>query len=96
MTAPALRRNPPIEPVIEALRRQFGDRLSTAAAVREQHGKDESYHPPAAPDAPVVVDRHTDFQPDNHDDILPQRRRSDHLLSAINSRYLTAPLKESK
>ncbi len=29
----------------------LGDRLSTSAAVREQHGKDESYHSPAPPDA---------------------------------------------
>jgi D-lactate dehydrogenase (cytochrome) len=29
----------------------LGDRLSTAAAVREHHGKDESYHKPAPPDA---------------------------------------------
>ncbi|MCP5157444.1 MAG: FAD-binding protein [Ectothiorhodospiraceae bacterium] len=36
---------------IEALRSLLGDRLSTADAVREQHGKDESYHPVAAPDA---------------------------------------------
>ncbi len=36
---------------LDALRSMLGDRLSTAAAVREQHGKDESYHPSAAPDA---------------------------------------------
>lgn len=29
----------------------LGDRLSTSAAVREQHGKDESYHHAAPPDA---------------------------------------------
>jgi D-lactate dehydrogenase (cytochrome) len=29
----------------------LGDRLSTAVAVREQHGKDETYHPGAPPDA---------------------------------------------
>jgi D-lactate dehydrogenase (cytochrome) len=29
----------------------LGDRLSTAAAVREQHGKDETYHPGVPPDA---------------------------------------------
>jgi D-lactate dehydrogenase (cytochrome) len=36
---------------LDALRSLLGDRLSTSAAVREQHGKDESYHPSAAPDA---------------------------------------------
>lgn len=39
--------------VIEALRPPFGDRLSTAQAVREQHGHDESWHAGAAPDAVV-------------------------------------------
>ncbi len=36
---------------IDELRAQFGDRLSTSESVREQHGRDESYHPPIAPDA---------------------------------------------
>jgi D-lactate dehydrogenase (cytochrome) len=33
------------------LRQLLGDRLSTSAAVCAQHGKDESYHAPHAPDA---------------------------------------------
>ncbi len=33
-----------------ALRGLLGDRLSAAAAVRDQHGRDESHHAPAAPD----------------------------------------------
>lgn len=37
--------------VIDALRGLLGERLSTSTAVREQHGKDESYHAPASPDA---------------------------------------------
>lgn len=37
--------------LLEALRALLGDRLSTAAAVREQHGKDVSYHAGHAPDA---------------------------------------------
>jgi D-lactate dehydrogenase (cytochrome) len=42
----------PLNPALLALLRQrLGDRLSTAAAVREQHGRDESYHAPHAPDA---------------------------------------------
>ena len=36
---------------IEALRQRLGDRLSTAAAVREQHGRAESWHTPMPPDA---------------------------------------------
>ena len=39
------------DPVIEELRALIGERLSTSAAVREQHGHDESYHPGHAPDA---------------------------------------------
>jgi D-lactate dehydrogenase (cytochrome) len=53
-------RNEAIDPaIIEALRARFGDRLSTALAVRDQHGKDESYHPAHAPDA-VVFARSTE------------------------------------
>lgn len=36
---------------ISELRELFGDRVSTGQAVRDQHGKDESYHPVVAPDA---------------------------------------------
>jgi len=32
---------------------RFGERFSTAAAVRERHGQDESWHAPAPPDAVV-------------------------------------------
>ena len=39
--------------LIAALRVQFGERLSTAQAVREHHGKDESAFPIAPPDAVV-------------------------------------------
>jgi len=39
--------------LIEALRGIVGDRMSTAAAVLEQHGHDESYHSPFPPDAVV-------------------------------------------
>ncbi|HXZ00918.1 MAG TPA: FAD-linked oxidase C-terminal domain-containing protein [Stellaceae bacterium] len=56
MTALALRRNHrPNQTVIDRLRERFGERFSTAAAVREQHGQDESYHTPAAPDAVVFA-----------------------------------------
>jgi len=45
---------PPVETVIGAaldeLRRLLGTRATDAAAVREQHSHDESYHTPAAPD----------------------------------------------
>jgi len=55
MTAHARRRNPSHDTVIDLLRAAFGERLSTAAAVREQHGRDESYHPAQAPDAVVFA-----------------------------------------
>ncbi len=38
---------------IETLAERFGERLSTAASVREQFGKDESFHASAPPDAVV-------------------------------------------
>ncbi|MEO1020740.1 MAG: FAD-linked oxidase C-terminal domain-containing protein [Pseudomonadota bacterium] len=36
---------------LEAIHSVLGDRLTTSMAVREQHGKDQTYHPGAAPDA---------------------------------------------
>ena len=36
---------------IEQLKALMGDRCTTGSAIREQHGKDESWHPPVAPDA---------------------------------------------
>ncbi|MFT4149110.1 MAG: FAD-linked oxidase C-terminal domain-containing protein [Paracoccaceae bacterium] len=40
---------------IAGLRAAFGDRLSTAQAVRDQHGKDVSWHETMAPDAVVFA-----------------------------------------
>ena len=39
------------EALISALETRLGDRVSTAAAVREPHRRDESLHAPQAPDA---------------------------------------------
>ncbi|MEJ2028187.1 MAG: FAD-binding protein, partial [Limibacillus sp.] len=50
MSLPALKHRD-AAPALDALRQLLGDRLSTAAAVREHHGKDVSYHEGAAPDA---------------------------------------------
>ncbi|MGH6611441.1 MAG: FAD-binding oxidoreductase, partial [Burkholderiaceae bacterium] len=62
MNAPAsprdLRKPLPAE-FIDALKQTFGERLSTADAVREQHGRDESPYPPMPPDA-VVFAKTTD------------------------------------
>ena len=56
MTAEAvLSRAPADAALIAELRSLLGERLSTAAAVREHHGKDESYHPVDPPDAVAFV-----------------------------------------
>ena len=36
---------------LDQIRALLGERLSTAMPVREQHGKDQTYHPGAPPDA---------------------------------------------
>jgi D-lactate dehydrogenase (cytochrome) len=41
--------------VVAELKALLGDRVSTSAAVREHHGKDESYFPYAPPDAVVFL-----------------------------------------
>lgn len=48
--------------VLAALAPRFGDRLSTAAAIRDQHGRDESWHAPAPPDAVVFAENVEDVQ----------------------------------
>ncbi|MEM9060449.1 MAG: FAD-linked oxidase C-terminal domain-containing protein [Pseudomonadota bacterium] len=42
-----------IDSAIAALEPQFGSRLSRAAAILEQHGKDEAWHKPSPPDAVI-------------------------------------------
>jgi D-lactate dehydrogenase (cytochrome) len=51
MTAPVLVREAVKPELLGALRQRLGDRLSTSAAVCDQHGRDESYHQPHSPDA---------------------------------------------
>lgn len=48
-------RNDTVEGLIAELRETFGERLSTSAAIRERHGKDESWHAAAPPDAVVFA-----------------------------------------
>ena len=50
---PRHERRPVPPPMLDALRAHFGDRCSTATAVREQHGRDESTYPMTPPDAVV-------------------------------------------
>ncbi|MBN8492249.1 MAG: FAD-binding protein [Burkholderiales bacterium] len=42
--------------MLEALRQRFGERCSTARAVREQHGRDESPYPVTPPEVVVFCD----------------------------------------
>ncbi len=42
--------------LVAALREAFGERVSTAPAVREQHGRDESAHPVMPPDAVLFAE----------------------------------------
>ena len=51
MSALALHREAIDSSLLAELRELLGDRLSTSASVCDQHGKDESYHAPHAPDA---------------------------------------------
>ena len=37
--------------LLDELRALLGDRVTTSRAIREHHGKDESYYPYALPDA---------------------------------------------
>ncbi|RVT52773.1 FAD-binding oxidoreductase [Rubrivivax albus] len=53
---PAYDRRPVPDVMLAALRERFGDRCSTVAAVREQHGRDESPFPVTPPDAVVFCE----------------------------------------
>ena len=41
----------PASPLLDELRELLGERLSTSAAVRDLHGRDESFHQAVSPDA---------------------------------------------
>ncbi|RMF69159.1 MAG: FAD-binding oxidoreductase, partial [Alphaproteobacteria bacterium] len=43
-----------------ALKERFGEKVSTAPAVREQHGRDESAHPVMPPDAVLFAESRED------------------------------------
>ena len=51
----ATQRRPPSSQLLATLKERFGDRLSTSAAVLQQHGRDESFFPTQPPDAVVFV-----------------------------------------
>jgi D-lactate dehydrogenase (cytochrome) len=50
---------PAVSAALDEIRALLGERLSTAMPVREQHGKDQTYHPGAPPDA-VAFPRSTE------------------------------------
>ncbi len=51
---------------IASLRQLLGARLSSAAPIREQHGKDASYHPYAAPDAVAFAQSTEEVRENRH------------------------------
>jgi D-lactate dehydrogenase (cytochrome) len=62
MAVTAATRPPEIDQTIAELKARFGERLSTAHAVREQHGKDISYHEAHLPDAVVFAESTEEVQ----------------------------------
>ena len=56
MAATAQARPLHVDQTIAELKRLYGDRVTTAQAVREQHGKDISYHEAHLPDAVVFAE----------------------------------------
>ena len=57
---PILKPRPVPAPMLQALKARFGDRCSTARAVREQHGRDESPFDVPPPDAVVFAQSNED------------------------------------
>src|SRR6202171_4011360 len=53
---------PNVDTTIAELRKLYGDRVSTAHAVREQHGKDISFHEAHLPDAVVFAESAEEVQ----------------------------------
>src|SRR5688572_7765872 len=62
MAVAAPSRPPNVDRTIAELKAMVGDRLSTAHAVREQHGKDISYHEAPLPDAVVFAESAEEVQ----------------------------------
>src|SRR5471030_387618 len=62
MAVTAQVRAPNVDATIVELRKMFGDRVSTAHSVREQHGKDISYHEAHLPDAVVFAESTEEVQ----------------------------------
>src|SRR5207244_9511520 len=82
MTATVLERVPLNPQLLASLRQRLGDRLSTSAAVLEQHGKDESYHAPSAPDA-VAFAHSTEEVSDRSEEHTSELQSPDHLVCRL-------------
>ena len=62
MAATAQVRPPHVDATIAELKKLYGERVSTAHAVREQHGKDISFHEAHLPDAVVFAESAEEVQ----------------------------------
>ena len=62
MVAAVQARAPEVDAAIAELKAMFGERLSTAYSLREQHGKDISYHEAHLPDAVVFAESAEEVQ----------------------------------
>ena len=62
MVAAVQARAPEVDAAIGELKAMFGERLSTAYSLREQHGKDISYHEAHLPDAVVFAESAEEVQ----------------------------------
>ena len=62
MAVQAQAKAPHVDATIAELKQLYGDRVSTAHAVREQHGKDISYHEAHLPDAVVFAESAEEVQ----------------------------------
>ena len=71
-----------VDQTIAELKKLFGDRVSTAHAVREHHGKDISFHDAHLPDAVVFAESAEEVQ---------QIVRSAHASRRRSSRSAPAP-----
>ena len=62
MAATAQVKPPHVDATIAELKKLYGERVSTAHAVREQHGKDISFHEAHLPDAVVFAESAEEVQ----------------------------------
>jgi FAD/FMN-containing dehydrogenase len=88
MSAPVLVREAGKAGTARGVAPALGDRLSTSAAVCAQHGKDESYHQPHAPDA-VAFAQSTEEVAEIVRSVRGTRRRSSRSAPARRSKAMS-------